>query len=136
MRKDGQLLFLRFDNRSLSRRVTQLDVSLFGASQKFPPVVGERRWSPRPRFLLLRLNNNLKLKPEEINMETLFYRFTLAIVAALSLTLGWRKRMAGRPIPQTLWSGRRFSTRGQNKDVATVPRSLLRRLTDAVCYAA
>jgi hypothetical protein len=50
--------------------------------------------------------------------------------------MGWRNRMAGRPIPQALWSGRRFSTRVQNKDVAKVQRSLLERLTDAVCYAA
>jgi hypothetical protein len=35
-----------------------------------------------------------------------------------------------------LWSGRRFSTLGQNMDVVKVPRSLLERLTDVGCYAA
>ena len=35
-----------------------------------------------------------------------------------------------------LWGGRHFSTSGNNSDVVKVPRSLLERLTDAVCYAA
>jgi hypothetical protein len=34
---------------------------------------------------------------------------------------------------QTLWSRGHFSTPVQNRDVAKVPRSLLERLTDAVC---
>jgi hypothetical protein len=35
-----------------------------------------------------------------------------------------------------LWGGCHFSTSGNNSDVVKVPRSLLERLTDAVCYAA
>jgi hypothetical protein len=35
-----------------------------------------------------------------------------------------------------LWSSCHFSTSGPNSDVVKVPRSLLERLTDAVCYAA
>jgi hypothetical protein len=39
-------------------------------------------------------------------------------------------------VRRCLWSSCHFSTSGQNKDVVKVPRSLLERLTDAVCYAA
>jgi hypothetical protein len=39
-------------------------------------------------------------------------------------------------VRRCLWSSRHFSTSDQNKDVLKVPRSLLERLTDAVCYAA
>ena len=35
-----------------------------------------------------------------------------------------------------LWSSCHFSTSRQSRDVVKVPRSLLERLTDAVCYAA
>jgi hypothetical protein len=35
-----------------------------------------------------------------------------------------------------LWGDYHFSTSGNNSDVVKVPRSLLERLTDAVCYAA
>jgi hypothetical protein len=35
-----------------------------------------------------------------------------------------------------LWSGCHFSTSSPNSEVLKVPRSLLERLTDAVCYAA
>ena len=35
-----------------------------------------------------------------------------------------------------LWSRCHFSTSSQNRDVLKVPRSVLERLTDAVCYAA
>jgi hypothetical protein len=35
-----------------------------------------------------------------------------------------------------LWGGCHFSTSGNNSLVVKVPRSLLERLTDAVCYAA
>lgn len=35
-----------------------------------------------------------------------------------------------------LWSNCHFSTSSQNSDVCKIPRSLLERLTDAVCYAA
>jgi hypothetical protein len=39
-------------------------------------------------------------------------------------------------VRRCLWSGCHFSTSGSNSDVVKVPRSLLERLTDAVCYAA
>lgn len=39
-------------------------------------------------------------------------------------------------VRRCLWSSCHFSTSGQNKDVVKVPRSLLERLTEAVCYAA
>jgi DDE superfamily endonuclease len=39
-------------------------------------------------------------------------------------------------VRRCLWSGCHFSTSGSNRDVLKVPRSLLERLTDAVCYAA
>jgi hypothetical protein len=39
-------------------------------------------------------------------------------------------------VRRCLWSGCHFSTSGSNRDVVKVPRSLLERLTDAVCYAA
>jgi hypothetical protein len=35
-----------------------------------------------------------------------------------------------------LWGGDHFSTSGRKGDVVKVPRSLFKRLTDAVCYAA
>ena len=35
-----------------------------------------------------------------------------------------------------LWSSSHFSTSSHSRDVVKVPRSLLERLTDAVCYAA
>jgi hypothetical protein len=35
-----------------------------------------------------------------------------------------------------LWSSSHFSTSNPNDDVCKIPRSLLERLTDAVCYAA
>lgn len=35
-----------------------------------------------------------------------------------------------------LWSNCHFSTSSQSRDVLKVPRSLLERITDAVCYAA
>jgi hypothetical protein len=35
-----------------------------------------------------------------------------------------------------MWSSCHFSTSGKNRDVVKVTRSLLERLTDAVCYAA
>jgi hypothetical protein len=35
-----------------------------------------------------------------------------------------------------LWSGGHFSTSSQSREVVKVPRPLLERLTDAVCYAA
>jgi hypothetical protein len=39
-------------------------------------------------------------------------------------------------VRRCLWSSCHFSTSGKNSDVVKVPRSLLERLTDAVCYAA
>jgi hypothetical protein len=39
-------------------------------------------------------------------------------------------------VRRCLWSNCHFSTSGNTKDVVKVPRSLLERLTDAVCYAA
>jgi hypothetical protein len=39
-------------------------------------------------------------------------------------------------VRRCLWSSCHFSTSSQNSDVLKVPRSLLERLTDAVCYAA
>src|SRR5499433_3340501 len=39
-------------------------------------------------------------------------------------------------VRRCLWSSCHFSTSGKNSDVIKVPRSLLERLTDAVCYAA
>jgi hypothetical protein len=39
-------------------------------------------------------------------------------------------------VRRCLWSGCHFSTSDQNSEVVKVPRSLLERLTDAVCYAA
>jgi DDE superfamily endonuclease len=39
-------------------------------------------------------------------------------------------------VRRCLWSNCHFSTSGKNSDVVKVPRSLLERLTDAVCYAA
>jgi hypothetical protein len=39
-------------------------------------------------------------------------------------------------VRRCLWSSCHFSTSGSNRDVVKVPRSLLERLTDAVCYAA
>jgi DDE superfamily endonuclease len=39
-------------------------------------------------------------------------------------------------VRRCLWSSCHFSTSGQSSDVLKVPRSLLERLTDAVCYAA
>jgi hypothetical protein len=35
-----------------------------------------------------------------------------------------------------LWNSCHFSTSSQSNDVVKVPRALLERLTDAVCYAA
>lgn len=39
-------------------------------------------------------------------------------------------------VRRCLWSSYHFSTSGRKSDVLKVPRSLLERLTDAVCYAA
>jgi len=39
-------------------------------------------------------------------------------------------------VRRCLWSNCHFSTSSQNSDVCKIPRSLLERLTDAVCYAA
>jgi hypothetical protein len=39
-------------------------------------------------------------------------------------------------VRRCLWSNCHFSTSSQSRDVVKVPRSLLERLTDAVCYAA
>jgi hypothetical protein len=39
-------------------------------------------------------------------------------------------------VRRCLWSSCHFSTSGNHSDVVKVPRSLLERLTDAVCYAA
>jgi hypothetical protein len=39
-------------------------------------------------------------------------------------------------VRRCLWSSCHFSTSGKNSDVVKIPRSLLERLTDAVCYAA
>jgi hypothetical protein len=39
-------------------------------------------------------------------------------------------------VRRTLWSHCYFSTSGQRAEVIKIPRSLLERLTDAVCYAA
>jgi hypothetical protein len=39
-------------------------------------------------------------------------------------------------VRRCLWSGYHFSTSSNHSDVVKVPRSLLERLTDAVCYAA
>jgi hypothetical protein len=39
-------------------------------------------------------------------------------------------------VRRCLWSSNHFSTSYTNNDVLKVPRSLLERLTDAVCYAA
>jgi hypothetical protein len=39
-------------------------------------------------------------------------------------------------VRRCLWSDGHFSTSSQNREVVKVPRSLLERLTDAVCYAA
>ena len=39
-------------------------------------------------------------------------------------------------VRRCLWSNYHFSTSGNNKDFVKVPRVLLERLTDAVCYAA
>jgi DDE superfamily endonuclease len=39
-------------------------------------------------------------------------------------------------VRRCLWSSCHFSTSGRNRDVVKVPRVLLERLTDAVCYAA
>ena len=39
-------------------------------------------------------------------------------------------------VRRCLWSSCHFSTSGQNSDVVKIPRALLERLTDAVCYAA
>jgi hypothetical protein len=39
-------------------------------------------------------------------------------------------------VRRTWWSHWYFSTSGQRADVIKIPRSLLERLTDAVCYAA
>src|SRR5262249_52756165 len=39
-------------------------------------------------------------------------------------------------VRRCLWSDCHFSTSGNNSDVVKVPRSLLERLTDVVCYAA
>jgi hypothetical protein len=39
-------------------------------------------------------------------------------------------------VRRCLWGGCRFSTSSPNSNVLKVPRSLLERLTDAVCYAA
>ena len=39
-------------------------------------------------------------------------------------------------VRRCLWSSCHFSTSSQNGDVVKVPRLLLERLTDAVCYAA
>lgn len=39
-------------------------------------------------------------------------------------------------VRRTLWSHCYFSTSGQRADMIKIPRSLLERLTDAVCYAA
>jgi hypothetical protein len=36
---------------------------------------------------------------------------------------------------QCLWRSRHFSTSSQSRDVLKVPRSLLERFTDVVCYA-
>jgi hypothetical protein len=47
-----------------------------------------------------------------------------------------RPALAGAIVRRRMWRGRYFSTSGQNMAVVKVPRSLLKRLTDAVCYAA
>ena len=39
-------------------------------------------------------------------------------------------------VRRCLWRSCHFSTSSQSSDVLKVPRSLLERLTDAVCYAA
>ena len=39
-------------------------------------------------------------------------------------------------VRRCLWSSSHFSTSGANDEVCKIPRSLLERLTDAVCYAA
>jgi hypothetical protein len=39
-------------------------------------------------------------------------------------------------VRRCLWGSRHFSRPGNNSDVVKIPRSLLERLTDAVCYAA
>ena len=39
-------------------------------------------------------------------------------------------------VRRCLWGHGHFSTSSQSRDVVKVPRSLLERLTDAVCYAA
>jgi hypothetical protein len=39
-------------------------------------------------------------------------------------------------VRRCLWSSCHFSTSSNHSDVVKVPRSLLERLTDAVCYAA
>jgi hypothetical protein len=39
-------------------------------------------------------------------------------------------------VRRCLWGNCHFSTSSQRSDVLKVPRSLLERLTDAVCYAA
>jgi hypothetical protein len=39
-------------------------------------------------------------------------------------------------VRRCLWSNCHFSTSSQNREVCKIPRSLLERLTDAVCYAA
>jgi hypothetical protein len=39
-------------------------------------------------------------------------------------------------VRRCLWNGYHFSTSSQGSDVIKVPRSLLERLTEAVCYAA
>ena len=39
-------------------------------------------------------------------------------------------------VRRCLWSGCHFSTSSQKSEVVKLPRSVLERLTDAVCYAA
>ena len=39
-------------------------------------------------------------------------------------------------VTRCLWSGCHFSMSGNHSDVVKVPRSLLERSTDAVCYTA